>query len=291
MNKYYDASKARARYQANKSKMIQHALNLYYAKKRKPLFDATDKGIVKRVFKQLRVLNINAYNELKQINEFQMYEKKLICSSKWKQNQKKCLSEVNFNTAYNRVRNRLSKILHGSELDAALNLMRNVKRKKEYKEALITIRYYRKELKDIKRKLQDINKQINKIGLEERKRAYWKVQTYNRNKMLCKGNGVSSKQWYGIMKEFGYACCYCGKTRKESRREGFDLEIDHIIPLTSKHGFHQIENVAPACKQCNSSKSNEDLSMWLKNKNFIPNELVMTKYKLMLAFVDYSNNI
>ncbi|MFQ4150310.1 HNH endonuclease [Arthrobacter sp. LAPM80] len=56
------------------------------------------------------------------------------------------------------------------------------------------------------------------------------------------------------MARLGSTCVYCdGK---------FDhLQMDHIVPL-SRGGPHRLENVAPACSDCNASKHASTLEEW-----------------------------
>lgn len=46
--------------------------------------------------------------------------------------------------------------------------------------------------------------------------------------------------------EYGNACCYCGRAGR--------LTVDHLIPLC-RGGTDAIENIAPACRSCNSRKN------------------------------------
>lgn len=48
-------------------------------------------------------------------------------------------------------------------------------------------------------------------------------------------------------------CVYCGATAS--------IEIDHVVPI-SRGGLHRPDNLAPACKRCNTSKGNRLLSEW-----------------------------
>ena len=41
-----------------------------------------------------------------------------------------------------------------------------------------------------------------------------------------------------------------------------NLTVDHVVPL-SKEGKHDIENIVPACKSCNSKKHNTSLLLFL----------------------------
>jgi 5-methylcytosine-specific restriction endonuclease McrA len=60
------------------------------------------------------------------------------------------------------------------------------------------------------------------------------------------------------MFEHGFACAYCGKT-------GVILTKDHVRPI-SRGGSDGIENIAPACSSCNSSKGRRTLAEWRPKK-------------------------
>lgn len=59
-------------------------------------------------------------------------------------------------------------------------------------------------------------------------------------------------EWKSLVAYYDGLCAYCGKRPW--------TDIDHIFP-TSKGGKHEIKNVAPACRSCNSSKS-DNISPW-----------------------------
>lgn len=50
------------------------------------------------------------------------------------------------------------------------------------------------------------------------------------------------------------ACAYCGATG--------DMSLDHVVPV-SRGGRHEIDNLLPACRSCNSSKGAKLLEEWL----------------------------
>lgn len=72
--------------------------------------------------------------------------------------------------------------------------------------------------------------------------------------MAAEGEGVSPQQWKAIMADYGRCCAYCARPGR--------LTMDHVIPL-SNGGTHDIHNVVPACRSCNSSKNNKTLIVWL----------------------------
>ena len=55
-------------------------------------------------------------------------------------------------------------------------------------------------------------------------------------------------------------CIYCGSKER--------LGFDHIIPYQNK-GNSSLVNIVIACKSCNSSKRNKEVSQWCKNKGFV----------------------
>jgi 5-methylcytosine-specific restriction endonuclease McrA len=58
----------------------------------------------------------------------------------------------------------------------------------------------------------------------------------------------------------GWTCYYCGK-------EGKDMTIDHIIPISKAPELAiDIENMVTACKSCNSSKGSRSQGVFLERK-------------------------
>lgn len=60
------------------------------------------------------------------------------------------------------------------------------------------------------------------------------------------GRGVTGDQWSAILAAHDHACFYC-----EAR--DVTLAIEHVNPL-ARGGWHDISNIVPACKSCNSRK-------------------------------------
>ena len=59
---------------------------------------------------------------------------------------------------------------------------------------------------------------------------------------------LTPEQWGTIKAVFKNKCAYCGKRTNK-------LEKEHVIPL-SKGGTLTLRNIVPACRSCNSRKSN-----------------------------------
>lgn len=74
-----------------------------------------------------------------------------------------------------------------------------------------------------------------------------RVKKYRERLKQSYGNGYgNSYNREGILKRDNYSCVYCGSTE--------NICIDHIIPLVSG-GSNAPDNLAVACKSCNSGKS------------------------------------
>ena len=78
------------------------------------------------------------------------------------------------------------------------------------------------------------------------------VRQARENKII---NNLTSKEWVNILKEYKFKCAYCGCEFTLFNRE----TKDHVIPI-SKGGHNIKENIVPACRRCNSKKSNKIIS-------------------------------
>ena len=67
---------------------------------------------------------------------------------------------------------------------------------------------------------------------------------------------ISPEEWEQRKAQYHHRCSYCGKRSKS-------LERDHIIPLYSSGG-DGIDNIVPACSNCNRSKNKLALLDWSK---------------------------
>ncbi len=65
---------------------------------------------------------------------------------------------------------------------------------------------------------------------------------------------LSKRTRFEVFKRDSFCCVYCNRTPP-----AVTLEVDHIIPV-SKKGTNVIDNLVTACFDCNSGKSNIDLT-------------------------------
>ena len=70
---------------------------------------------------------------------------------------------------------------------------------------------------------------------------------------------LSDEQWTALKDAWG-GCAYCGAA-------GRPLQRDCVLAL-SRGGRYTLDNIAPACGSCNTSKCNDEVTGWLRRKRF-----------------------
>lgn len=70
-------------------------------------------------------------------------------------------------------------------------------------------------------------------------------------------NDLTTGQWQALLDAWG-GCAYCGTTASA-------LQKDCVLPL-SRGGRYTLDNVVPACRSCNASKHNLEVTGWLRRK-------------------------
>jgi 5-methylcytosine-specific restriction endonuclease McrA len=78
-----------------------------------------------------------------------------------------------------------------------------------------------------------------------------------KRRMDAADNDLTALEWSEIRAAWG-GCAYCGAT-------GSALQKDCVLPL-SRGGRYTVENIVPACRSCNASKSNDEVTGWLRRK-------------------------
>lgn len=70
-------------------------------------------------------------------------------------------------------------------------------------------------------------------------------------------NDLTPHEWAAIVEAWG-ACAYCGSLAGPFQK-------DCVLPI-SRGGRYTYENVVPACRSCNASKCNDEVTSWLRRK-------------------------
>ena len=64
-------------------------------------------------------------------------------------------------------------------------------------------------------------------------------------------------QWTSLKAVWG-GCAYCGVADKP-------LQRDCVLAI-SRGGRYTLENIVPACRSCNASKCNDEVTSWMRRK-------------------------
>ncbi|GAA2009169.1 HNH endonuclease [Microbacterium ulmi] len=76
-------------------------------------------------------------------------------------------------------------------------------------------------------------------------------------RVAASGSDLTDAEWFAILDAWA-RCAYCG-TR------GVALQRDCVLPI-SRGGRYTLDNVVPACRSCNASKCNDEVTGWMRRK-------------------------
>ena len=68
---------------------------------------------------------------------------------------------------------------------------------------------------------------------------------------------LTDEQWTALRQAWG-GCAYCGASDKP-------LQRDCVLAI-SRGGRYTLDNVVPACRSCNASKCNEEVTGWMRRR-------------------------
>lgn len=93
-------------------------------------------------------------------------------------------------------------------------------------------------------------------------------------------NDLTEPQWAALQASWG-GCAYCGVTDQP-------LERDCVLAI-SRGGRYTLDNIVPACRSCNASKCNDEVTGWLRRKRLDEPKFLLrhieVRAELDLAFV------
>lgn len=84
---------------------------------------------------------------------------------------------------------------------------------------------------------------------------------------------LTDDQW-AALKSAWAGCAYCGQPSDA-------LQRDCVLAL-SRGGRYTLDNIAPACRSCNASKSNDEVTSWMRRKR-LDERAFLTRYAAVSA--------
>jgi 5-methylcytosine-specific restriction endonuclease McrA len=88
---------------------------------------------------------------------------------------------------------------------------------------------------------------------------------------------LTPEQWAALKLAWG-GCAYCGVTGKP-------LQRDCVLPL-SNGGRYTLDNIVPACRSCNTSKCNDEVTGWLRRRRLNERDFLLRFLRIKSVLAD-----
>lgn len=89
-------------------------------------------------------------------------------------------------------------------------------------------------------------------------------------------NDLTADQWAALQEHWD-GCAYCNTA-------GPGLQKDCVLAL-SRGGRYTLDNIVPACRSCNASKSNDEVTGWLRRKKLDERSFLLRHHEIRSALV------
>lgn len=83
---------------------------------------------------------------------------------------------------------------------------------------------------------------------------------------------LTDGQWVALVAAWG-GCAYCGA-------DSVSLQRDCVLAL-SRGGRYTLDNIVPACRSCNTSKCNSEVTAWLRRKRLDEQRFLVRHYEIL----------
>jgi 5-methylcytosine-specific restriction endonuclease McrA len=88
-------------------------------------------------------------------------------------------------------------------------------------------------------------------------------------------NDLTLDEWEALLEAWD-SCAYCGTVVGPFQK-------DCVLPI-SRGGRYTFENVVPACRSCNASKSNDEVTGWLRRKRLDERAFLLRHVEVLRAW-------
>jgi hypothetical protein len=83
---------------------------------------------------------------------------------------------------------------------------------------------------------------------------------------------LTAEQWTALMDAWA-GCAYCGAEEPA-------LQKDCMLPI-SRGGRYTLGNVVPACRSCNASKCNLEVTTWMRRKKLDEGRFLLRQIEVL----------
>ena len=99
-------------------------------------------------------------------------------------------------------------------------------------------------------------------------------------RMSAVEHDLSDEQWAELKEAWG-GCAYCGATDRP-------LQRDCVLAL-SRGGRYTLANIVPACRSCNASKCNDEVTGWMRRKRLDERTFLLRHLEIAHALAQRSS--
>lgn len=85
---------------------------------------------------------------------------------------------------------------------------------------------------------------------------------------------LSADQWNSLQAAWG-GCAYCGVASPSLQRD--------CVQAISRGGRYTLDNIAPACRACNASKCNDEVTSWMRRKRLDERAFLLRHLEIQTA--------
>jgi 5-methylcytosine-specific restriction endonuclease McrA len=90
---------------------------------------------------------------------------------------------------------------------------------------------------------------------------------------------LSAEQWTALVAAWG-GCAYCGAT-------GAPLQRDCVQPI-AWGGRYTLDNIVPACRSCNASKWNQEVTSWMRRRGLDERAFLLRRLEIAATLAGQS---
>jgi hypothetical protein len=90
--------------------------------------------------------------------------------------------------------------------------------------------------------------------------------------MSLVNHDLTAEQWTALMDAWA-GCAYCGAEEPA-------LQKDCMLPI-SRGGRYTLGNVVPACRSCNASKCNLEVTTWMRRKKLDEGRFLLRQIEVL----------
>ena len=88
---------------------------------------------------------------------------------------------------------------------------------------------------------------------------------------------LTAEQWTALQEAWG-GCAYCDASDQPLQRD--------CVQALSRGGRYTLHNIVPACASCNASKSNDEVTAWMRRKRLDERSFLLRNLEIRTLLVD-----